>query len=82
MIHPTVEAVRAAEADAHARGNSGTSAGTSSNLNYHGGTGGIGVETTPEIYLVFWGSQWSSDPSGEAALLEKFLGGVSAVAPG
>src|SRR5579872_4075723 len=44
-------------------------ASTANDLNYHGGTGGIGVETAPRVYLVLWGSQWSSDPSGEAALL-------------
>jgi hypothetical protein len=72
IIHATVEdAQRAREA-------AGTgSAGTTSNLNYHGGTGGIGVETAPKIYLVFWGAQWNNnDPSGEASLLESFLGGA------
>ena len=34
----------------------------SNNLYYHGGVGGIGVETTPKVYLVLWGSQWISDP--------------------
>jgi serine protease len=47
--------------------------GGSSNLYYHGGVGGIGVETAPEVYLVLWGSQWSSDPSGEATILHNFL---------
>ena len=47
----------------------------SSNLSYHGGVGGIGVETAPKLYVVFWGSQWNSnDPSGEASLLESFYG--------
>jgi hypothetical protein len=47
------------------------------NLYYHGGTGGIGVETAPKVYLVFWGSQWTNnDPSGEAAILQGFLGAV------
>jgi serine protease len=50
--------------------------GGSSNLYYHGGVGGIGVETAPRVYLVLWGSQWSSDPSGEAAILQNFLGSV------
>src|SRR4051812_11912001 len=45
-------------------------------LYYHGGMGGIGVETTPKVYLVLWGSQWSSDPSGEAAILTNFFRGV------
>jgi hypothetical protein len=51
---------------------------TSNNLKYGGGTGGIGVETAPKVYLVLWGSQWSSDPSGEATLLEGMLGNVGA----
>jgi hypothetical protein len=48
----------------------------SNNLYYHGGVSGIGVETGPTVYLVLWGSQWSSDPSGEAGILESFLGDV------
>ena len=49
----------------------------SQNLSYHSGTGGIGVETAPKIYLVLWGSQWNNnDPSGEAALLASFYNGV------
>src|SRR5579871_2601260 len=48
----------------------------SSNLYYHGGVGGVGVETAPKVYLVLWGSQWSSDPSGEAGILNSFLGAV------
>jgi hypothetical protein len=51
--------------------------GHTSNLSYHGGVGGIGVETTPTVYLVLWGSQWSSnDPSGEAVILQNFLSHV------
>jgi serine protease len=45
-------------------------------LTYHGGTGGIGVETAPKGYLVLWGSQWSNDPSGESAILQSFYSGV------
>ena len=49
----------------------------SNNLTYHGGVGGIGVETAPKLYLVFWGSQWNgNDPSGEAGTLESFYSGV------
>jgi hypothetical protein len=48
----------------------------SNNLSYHGGVSGIGVETAPKVYLVRWGSQWSSDPSGETAILQNFLGHV------
>jgi hypothetical protein len=56
--------------------------GGSANLYYHGGVsdgtaGTIGVETTPKVYLVFWGSQWTNnDPSGEGGILRSFLGGV------
>ncbi len=47
----------------------------SNNLSYHGGVGGIGVETAPKVYLVLWGSQWNNnDPSGESSLLQSFLG--------
>ena len=47
----------------------------SNNLFYHGGVGGIGVETAPKVYLVLWGSQWTNnDPSGESALVQDFLG--------
>ena len=45
----------------------------SNNLAYNGGVGGIGVETAPRVYLVLWGSQWSSDPSGEANTLQSFF---------
>jgi serine protease len=49
----------------------------SSNLYYHGGVGGIGVETAPKVYLVFWGSQWNNnDPSGETGRLQSFLSAV------
>ncbi|HZT54428.1 MAG TPA: hypothetical protein VE995_08610 [Gaiellaceae bacterium] len=52
------------------------------NLYYHGGVldgsaGTVGVETSPKVYLVFWGSQWTgNDPSGEAGILQQFLQGV------
>jgi len=70
--HATVgSAVSAAH---EARGHSG---GGSKNLYYHGGVGGIGVETAPKVYLVLWGAQWNdNDPSGEAAILESFYSGV------
>ncbi|MFP5237067.1 MAG: hypothetical protein ACLGSD_14295 [Acidobacteriota bacterium] len=72
MIHPTVGASHQEFARGAAKRRS-----TSNNLYYHGGTGGIGVETTPRVYLVLWGSQWNNnDPSGEAALLENFYSGV------
>ena len=50
----------------------------SNNLAYQGGIGGIGVETAPKVYLVLWGSQWSSDPSGESAALQNFFNHVGA----
>lgn len=41
---------------------SGTVASTTSDLIWHGGNAGpgaIGVETTPAVYLIFWGQQWA-----------------------
>ena len=75
VIHPTVEGARQArESFRNGAGNASTSGG---NLSYHGGTGGIGVETAPHLYLVFWGSQWTNnDPSGEASILENFLNSI------
>src|ERR1019366_864530 len=72
VIHATVEdAQRAQEAGG------GTLASTSNDLYYHGGIGGIGVETAPKVYLVLWGSQWNNnDPSGESAILQNFDNGV------
>jgi len=75
MIHATVEDMkRFREANGNPR--HGGQAGTPSELNYHGGIGGIGVETAPKIFLVLWGSQWSNDPSGEATILENFYSGA------
>ena len=72
VIHATVEDA----AHGRAGGPSG-GASTSNNLFFHGGTGGIGVETAPKIFLVFWGAQWNNnDPSGEASILESFYSGV------
>ncbi len=72
QIHPTVESMK----KYRATHGSIFYSSTSSNLNYHGGKGGIGVETAPKIYLVLWGSQWANDPSGEAAILESFFNNV------
>jgi serine protease len=74
MIHGTVEDMkRFREANAHPR----QEASTANDLTYHGGIGGVGVETAPKVYLVLWGSQWNSnDPSGEAAILESFYRGA------
>lgn len=72
MIHPTVQVAE------HARGQLHSARPTrSKNLYYHGGYNGVGVETAPLVYLVFWGSQWNNnDPSNEASILESFLTGV------
>jgi serine protease len=78
IIHPTVEDMERFRAS-NARGNSGKvqAASSANDLTYHGGTGGIGVETAPKVYLVLWGSQWNgNDPSGEAAVLENFYKGA------
>ena len=77
MIHATTEAMkRFHEANPHARPGQVNSAGTSNDLTYHGGVGGVGVETAPKLYLVLWGSQWSNDPTGEANILQNFYNGV------
>ena len=78
MIHATMEQMKQfREANPNARPGSVQAAATTNDLFYHGGTGGIGVETAPKIYLVLWGSQWNNnDPSGEAAILENFYRGV------
>jgi serine protease len=47
-------------------------AAASSGLVYGGGP----VETTPVVYLVFWGSQWDSDSNGVASYMQGFFGGV------
>jgi serine protease len=53
----------------------------SKNLTYHGGVAGSGVVTgTDKVYVVFWGSQWSSDPSGEAGIVSSFLSHVGSSA--
>ena len=44
-----------------------------SNLTYHGGP----VQTSPKIYVVYWGSSWNSstgDPNGEKARANAFFG--------
>ena len=78
MIHATTEQMKQfREANPNARPGSVQAASTTNDLFYHGGTGGIGVETAPKIYLVLWGSQWNNnDPSGEAAILQNFYNGV------
>lgn len=77
VVHPTVEAAKKFhEMQAQQLAAGIAAASTANDLIYNGGTSGIGVETAPKIYLVFWGSQWSSDPSGEATLLEQFFNGI------
>ena len=34
------------------------------------------VSPKPRVYLVFWGSQWSSDPAGAAPALQNFFKGL------
>jgi hypothetical protein len=72
VIHRTVPE----QAQERAPGGHGRPGGGSNNLAYRGGVGGIGVETAPKVYLVLWGSGWSDDPSGEAAIVTSFLGDV------
>jgi hypothetical protein len=76
MLHATVEdAQRARGIDT--RPTTAAPPASGGNLTYHGGTGGIGVEPTPKIYLILWGSQWNSnDPSGEEAILNNFYSNV------
>ena len=78
MIHATLDEMkRFRETHANARPGQVQAASTANDLSYHGGVGGIGVETAPKIYLVLWGSQWNgNDPSGEAGILESFYNGA------
>lgn len=75
MVHATVEDLkRFRGANPHVKG-----ASSSSELSYHGGVGGIGVETAPKVFLVLWGSQWNNnDPSGESAILQNLYSGAGA----
>lgn len=74
MIHATADKMKKYREE-HPNARPGGGSG-SKNLSYHGGIGGIGVETTPKVYLVLWGSQWSNDPSGEQTILTNFYNGV------
>src|SRR5439155_12862459 len=57
---PAVSAMDLRTGHAHAAGHKH---GGGNNLSYRGGVGGIGVETAPKLYIVFWGSQWNgNDP--------------------
>lgn len=73
LVHPTVDEMQKVR-ESHGGGGSRTN--QTKNLSYHGGLGGVGVQTAPRVYVVLWGSQWSSDPSGEAGILERFFEGV------
>ena len=75
VIHPTVDSMDLQRKNANAAQKSRPH--RSNNLTYHGGVGGIGVETSPKVYLVFFGTQWTNnDPSGEASREQSFLGAV------
>ncbi len=53
----------------------GQRAARTTNLTYHGGVGGSGVETGADrVYIVQWG--WTADPSGEGARQQAFFQGV------
>jgi hypothetical protein len=43
-----------------------------SNLAYHGGP----IQASPAVYLVFWGSQWSSDANGVQSYVTNFFSGL------
>src|ERR1700738_2129053 len=52
--HGSVPTIGAARAHAAA-----PAAGSANELSYGGGNAGVGVTTgAPQVYLVFWGSQW------------------------
>jgi hypothetical protein len=43
---------------------------TSGDISLHSSASTGVVETTPQVYLVFWGSQWSNDPASAATALQ------------
>ena len=46
-------------------------------LAFGGGIDGTGVTSgTPRVYLVFYGSQWTTDPNGAAAYLQSLFRGI------
>jgi hypothetical protein len=79
----------------HNRHNAGAASTSANNLSYGGGIGGVGVTTgAPEVYVVFWGSQWGTastdaggytnltgDPSGIAPVVQKFFRGLGTEQP-
>lgn len=45
------------------------------NLTFHGGTTGA-VDLNPRVYLIFWGSQWTTDTLHVQAYLQNFIKGL------
>jgi serine protease len=52
-----------------------TAANPGDNLIYGGGTGSGNISTTPAVYIVFWGSQWSQSDA-YTTYLTKFMQGL------
>jgi serine protease len=68
-IYPTVEAAEQRRADAPT-----TRAKTNPQLTYHGGPVGV-TAGRPQVYLVFWGSQWGAEtPTGSSHFANDSLG--------
>jgi serine protease len=89
----TAAAPSATVASGILHGYSGSTPATSSNLTYGGAVDGVGVVTgTPQVYLVYYGSQWgtqksvtvggrsyatfSGDPAGMAPVQQEFFAGL------
>src|SRR5207248_7031354 len=53
-------------------GSPNISAAAASDLVYHGGF----IQENPQIFLVFWGKQWTSDKNGVQSYLTKFFTGL------
>jgi serine protease len=80
FLHPTVPGAEQIRAEDPSGALGRRPGGGTANLTYHGGVGGVGVETgsPSKVYLVYWGSQWNNnDPSGEAAIQQSFFNHVS-----
>lgn len=56
-----------------ARGATKTTSGT---LTVHSSASTGVVSPNPKVYLVFWGSQWSTDPAGAAPALQNLFSGL------
>lgn len=83
-VYPTIEEARAVRARQAGRAQARS---PQPQLAYRGGRDGIGVTLTPEVYVVFWGSQWgietppgsanfTGDPLGLASVLVAMLSGI------